>query len=226
MDDIEQQVQIVRQEISNSAESCGRDATEITLVAVSKTKPAAAIAAAYDAGIRCFGENYLQEALEKQRQLHALPIEWHFIGAIQSNKTKDIAENFSWVASVDRQKILQRLHEQRPESLPPLQVLLQVNISGEAQKAGVAPEDVTALAAACAELPRLQLRGLMAIPEVAGEAQRQQDFLAMQQLFAGLQVSYPQVDTLSIGMSADFALAIACGSTQVRIGSKLFGARG
>jgi pyridoxal phosphate enzyme (YggS family) len=193
------------------------------LLAVSKTKPAQALREAYAAGLRDFGENYLQEALGKQLELADLPLIWHFIGPIQSNKTRAIAEHFDWVHSVDRLKIAQRLSEQRPAELPPLNICIQVNVSGEASKSGCTPADLPALAEAISTLPRLKLRGLMAIPEPTEDrAEQDAAFAAVQRLQASLNLP---LDTLSMGMSHDLESAIAQGATWVRIGTALFGAR-
>jgi len=216
-------LQAVRAAMAAAADSAGRTAGEVELLAVSKTFPAAALREAYLAGQRCFAESYLQEALGKIADLHDLAVEWHFIGPIQSNKTRAIAENFAWVHSVDRLKIAERLSAQRPEHLPPLQLCLQVNISGEASKGGVPPGEVGALAEAVARLPNLQLRGLMAIPAPADEvAEQRAGFAQLRELRD--QISLP-LDTLSMGMSHDFAAAIAEGATIVRIGSAIFGSR-
>ena len=213
----------VEARIRAAAEAVQRDVTSIHLLAVSKTKPAAALREAYAAGIRDFGENYLQEARAKQVELADLPLCWHFIGPIQSNKTRDIAEHFAWVHSVDRLKIAQRLSEQRPANLPPLNICIQVNVSGEASKSGCTPHDLPALAAAINALPRLKLRGLMAIPEPT-EVRAEQDaaFAAVHTLQQSLNLG---LDTLSMGMSHDLESAIAQGATWVRIGTALFGAR-
>ncbi|MHC8302910.1 YggS family pyridoxal phosphate-dependent enzyme [Pseudomonas sp. ZS1P83] len=201
-----------------------RDEDSVQLLAVSKTKPAEALREAYAAGIRDFGENYLQEALSKQLELADLPLIWHFIGPIQSNKTRAIAEHFAWVHSVDRLKIAQRLSEQRPADLPPLNICIQVNVSGEASKSGCTPADLPALANAISELPRIKLRGLMAIPEPTEDrAAQDAAFAAVQRLQASLNLP---LDTLSMGMSHDLESAIAMGATWVRIGTALFGARG
>ena len=190
---------------------------------MSKTKPAAAVREAYAAGIRDFGENYLQEALEKQAELSELPLIWHFIGPIQSNKTKPIAEHFAWVHSVDRLKIAQRLSEQRPTGLPPLNICLQVNVSAEDSKSGCAPAELAALAQAVSQLPNLRLRGLMAIPEPTDDVAAQRAaFARLRELRDGLPLP---LDTLSMGMSHDLDAAIAEGATWVRIGTALFGAR-
>jgi pyridoxal phosphate enzyme (YggS family) len=221
-----QNIAKVSDRIRASAQKCDRDAAEITLLCVSKTQPAAAIRAAWQAGARDFGENYLQEALLKIEALADLPLCWHFIGPLQSNKTRAVAENFSWVHSVDREKIARRLSEQRPPQLPPLQVCLQVNISSEQSKAGVNVEDLAALAATVATLPGLQLRGLMAIPRggLTGEQQRQ-PFADLRRALEALQQQHPQLDTLSMGMSADLEAAIAEGATMVRVGTDIFGPR-
>ncbi|HDS1736850.1 YggS family pyridoxal phosphate-dependent enzyme [Pseudomonas sp. BP8] len=209
--------------IDHAAQACARDPASIQLLAVSKTKPAAAVREAYAAGVRDVGENYLQEALAKQEELTDLPLSWHFIGPIQSNKTRAIAEHFDWVHSVDRLKIAQRLSEQRPAQLPPLNICLQVNVSGEDSKSGCSAAELPALAAAVAALPGLRLRGLMAIPEPSDDRATQEAAFArlrelQEQLGLGL-------DTLSMGMSHDLEAAIAQGATWVRIGTALFGAR-
>ncbi|WP_409261378.1 YggS family pyridoxal phosphate-dependent enzyme [Pseudomonas putida] len=209
--------------IHNAAQAAGRDPASVQLLAVSKTKPAAAIREIHAAGVCDVGENYLQEALAKQEELRDLPLIWHFIGPIQSNKTKAIAEHFDWVHSVDRLKIAQRLSEQRPAGLPPLNICLQVNVSGEDSKSGCAPADLPALAKAVAALPNLRLRGLMAIPEPTDDrATQEAAFASLRQLQESLQLG---LDTLSMGMSHDLVAAIAQGATWVRIGTALFGAR-
>lgn len=209
--------------ISQAAQACGRDPASIQLLAVSKTKPAAAVREAYAAGVRDVGENYLQEALAKQQELTDLPLTWHFIGPIQSNKTRAIAEHFDWVHSVDRLKIAQRLSEQRPAELPALNICLQVNVSGEDSKSGCAAADLPALAAAVAALPGLRLRGLMAIPEPTDDpAAQEAAFARLRELQEQLKLG---LDTLSMGMSHDLEAAIAQGATWVRIGTALFGAR-
>lgn len=210
--------------IHAAAAAAKRDEDSVQLLAVSKTKPAEAVREAHAAGIRDFGENYLQEALSKQLELTDLPLIWHFIGPIQSNKTRAIAEHFAWVHSVDRLKIAQRLSEQRPADLPPLNICIQVNVSGEASKSGCTPADLPALANAISELPRIKLRGLMAIPEPTEDrAAQDAAFAAVQRLQASLNLP---LDTLSMGMSHDLESAIAMGATWVRIGTALFGARG
>ncbi|MFJ4065541.1 YggS family pyridoxal phosphate-dependent enzyme [Pseudomonas sp. NPDC089996] len=209
--------------IHHAAKAAGRDSASVQLLAVSKTKPAAAIREIHAAGVCDVGENYLQEALAKQEELRDLPLIWHFIGPIQSNKTKAIAEHFDWVHSVDRLKIAQRLSEQRPASLAPLNICLQVNVSGEDSKSGCAPADLPALAKAVAALPNLRLRGLMAIPEPTEDRTAQEAaFASLRQLQESLGLG---LDTLSMGMSHDLEAAIAQGATWVRIGTALFGAR-
>ena len=209
--------------IDSAAKAADRAPASIQLLAVSKTKPATAIREIHAAGVRDVGENYLQEALAKQQELADLPLIWHFIGPIQSNKTKAIAEHFDWVHSVDRLKIAQRLSEQRPAGLPPLNICLQVNVSGEDSKSGCTPADLPALAKAVAALPNLRLRGLMAIPEPTDDrAAQEAAFATLRQLQEGLGLG---LDTLSMGMSHDLEAAIAQGATWVRIGTALFGAR-
>lgn len=196
------------------------------LLAVSKTRPAEDIRAAHALGINDFGENYLQEALPKIEALQALGLTWHFIGPIQSNKTRPIAEHFDWVHSVDRDKIARRLNEQRPADAPPLQVCLQVNVSGEASKSGVSPAELPALAEAVMQLPRLRLRGLMAIPAATNsDAEQRAAFAQLRGLFEELKPQAPDLDTLSMGMSGDLEAAVAEGSTLLRIGTALFGPR-
>ncbi|XBT43677.1 YggS family pyridoxal phosphate-dependent enzyme [Pseudomonas viridiflava] len=213
--------------ITSAAQAAGRDPASVQLLAVSKTKPASAIREIHAAGVRDVGENYLQEALTKQQALSDLPLIWHFIGPIQSNKTKAIAEHFDWVHSVDRLKIAQRLSEQRPAGLAPLNICLQVNVSGEDSKSGCAPADLPALAKAVAALPNLCLRGLMAIPEPTDDrAAQEAAFATLRQLQEGLGLGLGlDLDTLSMGMSHDLEAAIAQGATWVRIGTALFGAR-
>ncbi|AZD25067.1 protein YggS [Pseudomonas chlororaphis subsp. aurantiaca] len=227
MSTIADNIALVSARIRAAAQASQRDEGSIHLLAVSKTKPAAALREAYAAGLRDFGENYLQEALGKQAELGDLPLSWHFIGPIQSNKTRAIAENFAWVHSVDRLKIAQRLSEQRPADLPPLNICIQVNVSGEASKSGCAPADLPALASAIGALPRLKLRGLMAIPEPTEDrAAQDAAFAAVRHLNENLHASLDlPTDTLSMGMSHDLEAAIAQGATWVRIGTALFGAR-
>lgn len=228
MDMIGDTLQAVRERIAHAARDAGRDPALIALVAVSKMHPAARIAEAAAAGQRAFGENYLQEALAKMDTLGAqsAALEWHLIGPLQSNKTRPVAERFDWVQSVDRLKIAERLSAQRPDALPPLNVLLQVNVSGESTKSGVAPAEVAALAQGVAALPRLALRGLMAVPEPDPDAARQRArFASLRELFVRLRAAHPGMDTLSMGMSDDLESAVAEGATLVRIGTAIFGAR-
>ena len=219
-------LQAVKERIARVAHTAGRQPDEITLLVASKTQPPEKVREAWLAGQNIFGENYLQEALAKMPALADLPIEWHFIGPIQSNKTRRITENFSWVHSVDRIKIADRLSKDRPESLPPLQICLQVNVSGEASKSGVAPEEVADLAAHVVCLPRLKLRGLMTVPEltIATALQRSQ-FHMLWELFDRLKRDGYELDTLSMGMSEDMDIAIAEGATTVRIGTAILGPR-
>ena len=212
--------------IRAAAQDAGRDETDITLLAVSKNFPADAIRAAYHAGQFRFAENYLQEALDKMAALHDLPLEWHFIGPIQSNKTRAIAENFPWVHSVDRLKIAERLSAQRPAHLPPLQVCVQVNISSEESKSGTNVEEAIHLSALVAQLPRLKLRGLMAVPAPSDDITTQRAaFAALRALRDRLNQQGLQLDTLSMGMSHDYRAAIAEGATLLRIGTAIFGNR-
>ncbi|MGH8389835.1 MAG: YggS family pyridoxal phosphate-dependent enzyme [Pseudomonas sp.] len=223
MSTIADNISLVSSRIRAATLAANRAEDSVQLLAVSKTKPAQALREAYAAGLRDFGENYLQEALGKQLELADLPLIWHFIGPIQSNKTRAIAEHFDWVHSVDRLKIAQRLSEQRPADLPPLNICIQVNVSGEASKSGCTPADLPALANAIGNLPRLKLRGLMAIPEPTDDrAAQDAAFAAVKSLQASLNLP---LDTLSMGMSHDLELAIAQGATWVRIGTALFGAR-
>ncbi|MRJ43053.1 MULTISPECIES: YggS family pyridoxal phosphate-dependent enzyme [Idiomarina] len=226
MNNIAERIKEVRNQIKQATQAAQRQPHSVQLLAVSKTKPAADVAAAHAAGQVDFGENYVQEGVQKITQLQHLPLTWHFIGPIQSNKTKDIAEHFAWVHSLDREKIARRLSQQRPAHLPPLQVLIQINIDDESSKAGIAPAQLEQMAQLIASLPQLQLRGLMTIPQADASADQQaHSFAAMQRLFLQLQTQYDQIDTLSMGMSNDLAAAIAHGSTMVRIGTAIFGAR-
>lgn len=226
MTSISERLQAVRAGIDTAAISAGRDPQQVHLLAVSKAHPATAIREAFAAGQRRFGENYLQEALDKQMQLGDLAIEWHFIGPIQSNKTQPIARHFDWAHSVDRLKIAQRLSMARPDHLPPLQICLQVNVSKEETKSGLAAEEAAELAHAVSALPHLQLRGLMAIPAPTSDVDLQRaQFRQVRELFESLQQQGLMLDTLSIGMSDDYPAAIAEGSTMVRIGSAIFGPR-
>ena len=214
--------------IQQAARESGRDPAGVHLLAVSKTQPAEAVEQAWHWGQRRFGENYLQEALEKKQALTHLPdIEWHFIGPIQSNKTRAIAENFDWVHSIDRLKTAQRLSAQRPSTLPALQVCVQVNIDDEATKAGVSLTELPALAKQVAALPNLHLRGLMSIPAPNDDPQHQRaTFARLRDALVSLQQQgLTQLDTLSMGMSGDLEAAIASGATMVRVGTDIFGAR-
>jgi pyridoxal phosphate enzyme (YggS family) len=223
MSTIAENIAKVRVRIREAEQAKNRTPDSVRLLAVSKTKPAAAIREAFACGLADFGENYLQEALLKQSELADLPLTWHFIGPIQSNKTRPIAEHFDWVHSVDRLKVAQRLSEQRPANLPPLNVLLQVNVSGEDSKSGCSPAELPALAQAVAQLPHLNLRGLMAIPEPTDDVAAQHAaFARLRELMQALNLG---LDTLSMGMSHDLEAAIGEGATWVRIGTALFGAR-
>ena len=223
---VTQQLQQVRQRIDAACLAAQRDSDSVELLAVSKTKPLSMVLEAYDQGQRQFGENYLQDALEKIGANPHDDIVWHFIGAIQSNKTKTIAENFAWVHTLEREKIARRLNDQRPAELPPLKVCIQVNISQEEVKSGVSLADLPALAAIVHELPQLELVGLMCIPAAQQtEAVQRQAFTAMREALQQLQQDYPQCQTLSMGMSGDLELAIDEGTTMVRIGTDIFGAR-
>jgi pyridoxal phosphate enzyme (YggS family) len=209
-----------------AAQKSQRSAEDICVVAASKTRSSDTIRSAYLCGLRDFGENYLQEALEKIEALTDLDLCWHFIGPIQSNKTRPIAEHFSWVHSVDRAKIARRLSDQRPPQLGPLQILLQVNISGEASKSGALPKELPLFVEEIRELPNITLRGLMAIPAATNdESQKTQPFTHMRQLLHELQVIAPEMDSLSMGMSNDLEAAIAQGATFVRVGTDIFGPR-
>lgn len=216
----------IQQQIQQIATACKRS-DSVKLLAVSKTKPVSAIAEAIEAGQRAFGENYVQEGVEKiQHFADCSDLEWHFIGPLQSNKSRLVATHFDWIQTVDRLKIAQRLSEQRPVELLPLNVLIQINISDEASKSGISPSEMLPLAEAIAKLPRLRLRGLMAIPKPESDPAQQKIALAqMQQLFLQLKQQFSEVDTLSMGMSDDMPTAIECGSTMVRIGTAIFGAR-
>ena len=226
MTTIASNLQAVRNEISAAAVEAGRRPDEVMLLAVSKTFPPGLLREAYDAGQTCFAESYAQEAQDKIAALQDLAIEWHYIGPVQSNKTRVIAENFAWVHSVDRLKIAERLSEQRPAHLPPLQVCLQVNISREGTKSGVSPNEASGLAHAIAKLPGLKLRGLMAVPAPRDDfAAQRLPFAQLRKLRDDLNRQGLQLDTLSMGMSHDFPAAIAEGSTIVRIGTAIFGAR-
>ena len=223
---IERYLQQVRTRIATACQASGRNVQDVALLAVSKTFGQQVVREAFAAGQRAFGENYIQEAVEKMAALADLPIEWHCIGPIQSNKTRLVAAHFAWAHTVDRLKIAERLSAQRPPELPPLQMCIQVNVDGGANKSGVTPGEALALARAVAALPRLKLRGLMAIPEPAPdfEAARAVHMRA-KTIFDQLNVAGLGLDTLSLGMSADLEAAIAAGSTLVRIGSAIFGGR-
>ncbi|EXI66473.1 MAG: pyridoxal phosphate enzyme, YggS family [Candidatus Accumulibacter adjunctus] len=219
-------LQAVRARIADAARLYGREPAAIRLLAVSKTWPAAALRELAAAGQKAFGESYVQEAVGKIDELRDLDIEWHFIGALQANKTRLVAESFDWVHSVDELRIAQRLAAQRPMTMPELSVCLQVNISGEASKAGVPPSAVPALAQAVAALPRLRLRGLMAIPEATSDfAAQRSSFRRLRELSQGLQADGLSLDSLSMGMSHDLEAAIAEGATLLRVGTAIFGER-
>ncbi|MDY0055383.1 MAG: YggS family pyridoxal phosphate-dependent enzyme [Methyloversatilis sp.] len=225
---ISDNLQAIRHRIADAARACGRDPADILLLAVSKTKPDADIIAAHAAGQTAFGENYVQEGCDKAQRLGAagIALDWHFIGPLQSNKTRQVATWFDWVHSIDREKIAARLSEHRDPHRPPMNLCLQVNVSGEASKSGVAPEQVAALADAIAALPRIALRGLMAIPEPTDDvALQRRRFAHLRQLKDDLNARGHRLDTLSMGMSQDLEAAIAEGATIVRVGTALFGAR-
>ncbi|MBN6710492.1 YggS family pyridoxal phosphate-dependent enzyme [Haemophilus haemoglobinophilus] len=220
----------INQQISQYSALAQRNPTSVSLLAVSKTKPVTDILAAYQAGQIAFGENYVQEGVEKIQYFSEqnIQLEWHFIGPLQSNKTKLVAEHFDWMQTLDREKIATRLNEQRPHYKQPLNVLIQINISDESSKSGIQPEEMLNLAKHIQNLPHLRLRGLMAIPAPTEDiSEQEQAFNQMKQLFTELQQAFPntQIDTLSMGMSDDMASAIKCGSTMVRIGTAIFGKR-
>lgn len=221
---ITRNLEFIRSRIRESCTLWHRDPENVLLLAVSKTKPAADIAEAYRAGQRHFGESYCQEALKKQQELGAYDITWHFIGPIQSNKTRWLARDFGWVHSVDSLKIARRLSEQRPAGLPPLNICLQVNISGESSKSGVALAELPELIKQVAELPKLKLRGVMAIPSPETDFEKQR--LPYRTLYRAVKgLNHPELDTFSFGMTDDLNAAIAEGSTIVRIGTAIFGSR-
>jgi pyridoxal phosphate enzyme (YggS family) len=226
MDTIEANLQAVKARIATAAKQCGRNPDSVELLAVSKTFAADAIRSAHAAGQRAFGENYVQEAVDKITALHGLGLAWHFIGPIQSNKTRQIAAHFDWVHSIDRLKIAERLSAARPANLAPLQVCIQVNIGDENSKSGVAPAHALELARGVAALPRLKLRGMMAIPPASDDPAVQRGYFAqlrtLRDEFAGRGLA---LDTLSMGMSADLEAAIVEGATIVRVGTAIFGAR-
>jgi pyridoxal phosphate enzyme (YggS family) len=226
MTTITDKLQSVRERIARACEGAGRPVEDVTLLAVSKTFGPDAVRDAFSAGQRAFGENYIQEAVEKAALLAELPIEWHCIGPIQSNKTRLVAAHFAWAQSVDRLKVAQRLSEQRPEGMPPLQVCIQVNIDAGPTKSGVAPGDALALAREVAQLPRLRLRGLMTIPQPVPDFAAQKAVHAKARaLFDDLRSTGLELDTLSMGMTADIEAAVAAGSTMVRVGTAIFGGR-
>jgi pyridoxal phosphate enzyme (YggS family) len=226
MTDIATALQEVRERIAQAAVACGRNPEDIALLAVSKTKPADMIRQAHAAGQQAFGENYLQDALPKIAELQELGLEWHYIGRIQSNKTKEIAQYFAWVHGIDKLKHAQRLSAQRPTDLPPLQCCIQVNLSGETSKGGVSTADLPQLAEDIAALPNLKLRGLMTMPDPGSSREAQaRVFARLAELRTQLNTRGHALDTLSMGMSGDLELAIAAGSTLVRVGTDIFGAR-
>lgn len=226
MKEIPDRLAAVHRRIRQAAAACGRASEDVQLLAVSKTKPVTDVRAALDAGQRAFGENYLQDALPKIEALRDRDVEWHFIGRVQSNKTAEISRHFDWVHGLDDLRHAQRLDRQRPADLPPLQVCLQVNLSGEASKGGVSPERLPALAEAVAVLPHLRLRGLMTMPDPHSPPARQRAaFAALRGLRDRLRTAGLTLDTLSMGMSGDMEAAIAEGATIVRIGTDIFGAR-
>ncbi len=230
MSSIQQNIEHITSQIADVQQKCGRARDSVQLLAVSKTKPNQAILDAAKAGQTRFGENYVQEGVDKVQYFQTnhpeLDLEWHFIGPIQSNKTRLVAEHFDWVHTIDRDKIAQRLNDQRPQHLPPLQVLIQVNISDEASKSGVQPQQIFDLAQLISSLPNLTLRGLMSIPaNVDNHQQQLETFKQLAALQTQLGEQYAHIDTLSMGMSGDMDAAIEAGSTMVRIGTAIFGAR-
>lgn len=226
MNTIAHHLAAVRARIAQAELRFGRTPGAVGLLAVSKSHPAAAIRAAYAAGQFRFGESYAQEAVAKLSSVTDLPLEWHFIGPLQSNKTRDVAARFAWVHSVERDKIARRLNEQRPAALPPLNVCIQVNVSGEASKAGVTPDEVVPLAQTIRALPQLRLRGLMAIPAPQTDFEKQRaGFRVVRELYEQLRHAGYELDTLSMGMTDDLEAAIAEGATLVRIGTAIFGER-
>lgn len=225
-DSIAQRVDTTRQRIRAACERSGRQPEEVTLIAVSKTWPLADLRAAVAAGVTDLGENYVQEAVDKFDQWPGETPTWHFIGPLQSNKTRAIAERFDWVQSVDRFKIARRLSEQRPEAMPPLKVCVQINISDDAAKSGVRPQETEDLVRRMRELPRLAVCGIMAIPRLdLGESELRRQFTELKSLRDTLITSFPECRALSMGMSGDFETAIECGATHVRVGSAIFGTR-
>ena len=223
---IDDNLQAVQARIARAATAAGRNPLSVTLLAVSKTHPAALVEQAWAAGQRAFGENYVQEAVEKMAALSGKAIEWHLVGPLQSNKTRLAAAHFDWVHTIESAKTAQRLSDQRPAGMAALNVLIQANVSGEASKSGIVPAEAVALADAISKLPRLRLRGLMAIPEPTQDAALQRSrFSELKKLLEQLQKQHPALDTLSIGMSDDLEAAIAEGATLVRVGTAIFGAR-
>ena len=227
---IQQALETIHQKIQDATQLAHRAENAVTLLAVSKTKPNEAILEAYHAGQKAFGENYVQEGVDKIQYFEAqnIQLEWHFIGPLQSNKTRLVAEHFDWMQTLERAKIADRLNEQRPANKAPLNVLIQINISDEASKSGIQPSEMIELAEHIENLPHLRLRGLMAIPAPTDNIAKQEAaFSQMEQLFEQLKVAFPhqQIDTLSMGMTDDMQTAIKCGSTMVRIGTAIFGAR-
>ena len=226
MNNLKANLHNVRTRVAEACEKAGRDPAEVRVLAVSKKHPASRIRDLYALGQRAFGENYVQEALAKQARLAGADIEWHFIGPLQSNKTREVAEHFAWVQSADRTKIMRRLSSQRPENLPPLNICIQVNIDREPQKAGVLPEEAEDLVRLAEALPNLRMRGLMAIPRMGSDEYDPTDsYRRMYELFQELQNTGIEMDTLSMGMSADLEQAVQQGSTMVRIGTDLLGPR-
>ena len=226
MNDLKAKLHNVRSRVDFACEKAGRRPSEITILAVSKRHPAALVRQLHTLGLSAFGENYMREAVEKQAQLADLDLEWHFIGPVQSNKTRQLAQHFDWVQSADRKKILRRLSAQRPEALPKLNICIQVNIDREEQKAGVLPESLEELVHFALGLPNLHLRGLMAIPRLgSAEHDPTDSYRRMRDLFLSLTDTGIPMDTLSMGMSADLENAVMMGSTMLRIGTDLFGAR-
>lgn len=227
MSDLKNNYETVLARLNQACQDNNRSLSSVKLLAVSKTKPAAMVEQLYHLGQRSFGENYLQDALDKISSLsHLSDIEWHFIGPLQSNKTRTVAEHFDWLETLDRERIAARLNEQRAPNKNPLNVLIQVNISHEPQKSGLMPEEVLDFANTIQQFSNLKLRGLMCIAEATNnQTTLQQQFLQMQTIFLQLQQQFNDIDTLSMGMSSDMSLAIACGSTEIRIGTDIFGSR-
>ena len=226
MNNLTANLENVRARVSKACKKAGREPSTVTILAVSKKHPASRIRALRGLGQTAFGENYVQEALAKQSELQDLVIEWHFIGPLQSNKTREVSAHFAWAQSVDRSKIVRRLSQQRPEQLPPLNVCIQVNIDREPQKAGVLPEAAGDLALFAQNQPNIRLRGLMAIPRMgSGDYDPTDSYRRMHELFRRMQDAGIDMDTLSMGMSADLEAAILQGSTMVRIGTDLLGPR-